>query len=89
MNPFPLTEPMKTKILLLFMFCACSMLARSQTVSPDALNVAILKSPIILAVDKATYGKAINFLFVENDKNAVAQLVLTGQVYLVTQNNVP
>ena len=65
------------------------MLARSQTVSPDALNVAILKSPIILAVDKATYGKAINFLFVENDKNAVAQLVLTGQVYLVTQNNVP
>lgn len=80
---------MKTTMLSLFMLCACSMLAHSQTVSPDALNVAILKAPVILAVDKATYDRAMNFLFVENDKNALAQLVASGEILLVTDSNVP
>lgn len=65
------------------------MLAHSQTVSSDALNVAILKAPVILAEDKTTYDKAMKFLFVENDKNALAQLVATGEVRLITENNTP
>lgn len=63
--------------------------AYSQTISPDALNVGILKSPIILAQDKATYDRAMNYLFVENDKSALAQLAASGEIRLVTDGNTP